>query len=242
MVDRRRRQPDGLAGIPRESNGGPASLPAGCSERAPLNQGEWRRVFAISPPCRRRRRIAMAVFGRSPRVRWCGQATGWGTGRWRRDLRKTKLVPLLETMKLSGDMGHPAVLSPKHRVYGSGDPHYGLETGAKNLLVAFGEGVEAAVVLVVLLDAAGEDVVIPAENLQAVVSQCAGYGRLRLEVVELGNDVAADEGAELGVVAVGGVEGLAVGECAFDVLQPAFGLGKFFERLAVEGGLHGPTV
>jgi hypothetical protein len=29
------------------------------------HRGEWRRIFAISPPCRRRRRIAMAVAGQS---------------------------------------------------------------------------------------------------------------------------------------------------------------------------------
>jgi hypothetical protein len=44
---------------------------------------------------------------------------------------------------------------------------------------------------------------------------------------ELGDDVAADDGGEFGVFAVGGVEGLAVGEGAFDVLEPAAGFGEF---------------
>ena len=47
---------------------------------------------------------------------------------------------------------------------------------------------------VVLLDLAGEDVVVPAVDLERVVDEGFGYAGLGLEVDELGYDVAADEG------------------------------------------------
>ncbi len=47
---------------------------------------------------------------------------------------------------------------------------------------------------VVLLDLAGEDVVVPAVNLNLVGGQGSGYGGLGFEVEVLGNDVSADDG------------------------------------------------
>ncbi len=92
------------------------------------------------------------------------------------------------------------------------------------------------------LDAAGEDVVVPAVDGEETVGGGAGDGGLSFEVGELGDDVAADEGGEFGVFALFGAEGLAVGEGAFDVAQPAAGLGEFGEGGAVEGGFEGSAV
>ena len=44
------------------------------------------------------------------------------------------------------------------------------------------------------------------------------------------------------MVAVGGVEGLAMGECTFDVLEPAAGFGEGAQGFAVERGFEGATV
>ena len=47
---------------------------------------------------------------------------------------------------------------------------------------------------IVLLDAAGEDVVVPAVDFECVVSEGFGDAGLGAEVDELGDDVAADDG------------------------------------------------
>ena len=80
--------------------------------------------------------------------------------------------------------------------------------------------------LVILLDLAGEDAVVPAVNFEGVVDEGFGYAGLVAEVDELGDDIAADEGGEVGVFAVGWVGRLAVGESSLDVVQPAAGFGK----------------
>jgi len=49
-------------------------------------------------------------------------------------------------------------------------------------------------VFVVLLDAAGEDVVVPAVDFDLVVGEGSGYAGLGAEVDELGDYVAADDG------------------------------------------------
>ena len=54
------------------------------------------------------------------------------------------------------------------------------------------QGLEFALLFVVLLDAAGEDVVVPAVDFNFVMSQGAGDGGLSAEIVELGDDVAAE--------------------------------------------------
>ncbi len=92
--------------------------------------------------------------------------------------------------------------------------------------------------LVVLLDLAGEDVVVPAVNLNLVGGEGSGYGGLGFEVEVLGDDVSADDGGEFCVVAVGGVEGLLVAEGALDVLEPAAGFGEFGWVGAGEGGFE----
>ena len=96
--------------------------------------------------------------------------------------------------------------------------------------------------LVVLLDAAAEDVVVPAVDFDLVVDQGFGDAGLGAEIDELGDDVAADDGGEFGVFALFGAEGLAVSEGSFDVVQPATRLGEVLEALAVEGGLEGAAV
>jgi hypothetical protein len=58
----------------------------------------------------------------------------------------------------------------------------------------------------------------------------------------LGDDVAADDGGKFSVFAVGGVERLAVGEGSLDVVEPLAGFGKFFQALAVDGGLERAAV
>jgi len=93
-----------------------------------------------------------------------------------------------------------------------------------------------------LLDAAGEDVVVPSVDFDFVVSQRFCDAGLGAQVDELGDDVAADDGGEFGVFAVGGVEGLAVGEGAFDVFEPAAGFGEIFQALAVDGGFERTAV
>ena len=104
------------------------------------------------------------------------------------------------------------------------------------------EGQEFALLLVVLLDAAAEDVVVPAVDFDLVVDQGFGDAGLGAEIDELGDDVAADDGGEFGVFALFGAEGLAVSEGSFDVVQPATRLGEVLEALAVEGGLEGAAV
>jgi hypothetical protein len=104
------------------------------------------------------------------------------------------------------------------------------------------EGQEGALLFVVLLDAAGEDVVVPAVDLDFVVGQGFADARLGAEIDELGDDVAADDGGEFGVFAFFGTQGLAVRKRAFNVVQPAAGFGEIFETLAVEGGLEGSAV
>ncbi len=105
-----------------------------------------------------------------------------------------------------------------------------------------GQGHKALLLLVVLFNAAGEDVVVPAVHSEAVFSDGAGYWRLSAEVLELRDHVAADERGQLGAVAVGGVEGLPVLEGGFNVIEPASRLGEIDELCAVEGGLHGAAV
>jgi len=56
------------------------------------------------------------------------------------------------------------------------------------------EGEEFSLLLVVLLDAAGEDVVVPAVDFECVVSEGFGDAGLGAGVDELGDDVAADDG------------------------------------------------
>ena len=89
--------------------------------------------------------------------------------------------------------------------------------------------------LVVLLDAAGEDVVVPAVDFEFAVCGGFGYAGLGAQVDELSDDVAANDGGQFGVFAVGGVERLAVREGALDVLEPAAGFGQVFEALAIDG-------
>ena len=96
--------------------------------------------------------------------------------------------------------------------------------------------------LVVLLDAAGEDVVVPAVDIEFVVSEGFGDAGLGAQVDELGYDVAADDGGQFGVFAVGRVGGLAVRECALDVLEPAAGFGQVFKAFAVDGGFERSAV
>ena len=104
------------------------------------------------------------------------------------------------------------------------------------------EGLELAGLFIPGFDAAGEDVVVPAVDGESSVGEGAGDGGLGLEVGELGDDIAADERGEFGVFAFVGTEGLAVGEGAFDVAEPAAGLGEVFEAFAVESGLEGSAV
>ena len=101
---------------------------------------------------------------------------------------------------------------------------------------------ELAELLVVGLDAAGEDVVVPAVDGEAAVEDGGGDGRLGFEVGELGDDVAADEGGEFGVFAFFGAGGLLVGKGAFDVIEPAAGARQIFEAFLVEGGFEGAAV
>ena len=56
------------------------------------------------------------------------------------------------------------------------------------------EGEELALLLVVLLDAAAEDVVVPAVDFDLAGGEGSGYGGLDFEVEVLGDDVAADDG------------------------------------------------
>src|SRR5579863_3038402 len=95
------------------------------------------------------------------------------------------------------------------------------------------QGEKAAHLLVVGLDAAGKDVVIPAVDGDGAVGQSVGDRGLGFQVEQLGNDIPADESAQLGVVAVGGVEWLAVAEGRFDVAEPSAGPGETIEALAV---------
>jgi len=95
-----------------------------------------------------------------------------------------------------------------------------------------------ALLLVVLLDLAGEDVVVPAVDFDLVGGEGSGDGGLDFEVEVLGDDVASDDGGELGVFAVFGVEGLLVGEGALNVLEPSAGFGKPGWVGAVEGGFE----
>jgi hypothetical protein len=101
---------------------------------------------------------------------------------------------------------------------------------------------EFALLLVVLLDAAGEDFVIPAVDLEGVVSERTGYGGLGAEVGQLRDYIASDDGGELGVLALFWAKWLAMAERALDVMQPAACFGQFSEALAVEGGFEGSAI
>jgi len=56
------------------------------------------------------------------------------------------------------------------------------------------EGEELALLLIVLLDAAGEDVVVPSVDAEGAVGEGFRNAGLGAEVDELGDDVAADDG------------------------------------------------
>jgi len=70
---------------------------------------------------------------------------------------------------------------------------------------------------IIALDATGENVVIEAEDRKLSRSKRAGDRGLSLKIVELGDDIAANEGRQLGRITVCWVEGLPMGESAFDV-------------------------
>ena len=105
-----------------------------------------------------------------------------------------------------------------------------------NLCVLVDEWEKTCGFFVIALDASGEDVVVPGVKLDAGFRECMDDGGLGFEVVELGDDVATDEGCELGLRAVCWVEGLAIFEGVFDVGEPEFGLGEGFEGYVVNGG------
>ena len=104
------------------------------------------------------------------------------------------------------------------------------------------EGEEAALGFIVILDAAGEDVVIPAVDLEGALLHGMGDCGLDFEAFELGDDVAADEGGQFRTFSVGGVEGLAMVEGRLDMLEPAAGLGQACEGLAVYGSLERASI
>ena len=95
---------------------------------------------------------------------------------------------------------------------------------------------------IVLLDLAGEDVVVPAVDLKLAEDEGLSDAGLGAEVDQLGYDVAADDGGEFGVFSFFGAERLAVAEGSFDVVQPAAGFGEFFKAFAVESGFERATV
>jgi len=101
---------------------------------------------------------------------------------------------------------------------------------------------KAAQLLVVLLDAAGEDVVVPAVDGEAAFGESVLDGGLGAEIGELSNDVAANERGQLSLIAVGGVERLAIEEGGLDMLEPAAGLGQIHQAGVVDGGLQRATV
>jgi hypothetical protein len=99
-----------------------------------------------------------------------------------------------------------------------------------------------ALLLVVLLDSAGEDFVVPAVNFEVAVEDGAGDGGLGSEVCQLGDDVAANDRGEFGLIALFRAQRLAVGEGSLDVVQPAAGFGKIFQALRIQCGLERAAV
>src|ERR1700676_2694326 len=79
-------------------------------------------------------------------------------------------------------------------------------------------------------------------DAQFSMSHCSGHGGVSLQVHKLGNDVAANEGSEFGVLTVSRVERLAMAECGLDVAQPAARFRQGFETLPMQRGLHGAAV
>ena len=79
-------------------------------------------------------------------------------------------------------------------------------------------------------------------ELEAGFAEGVNNGGLGFEVLELGDDVAADERGEFGLGTVGWVERLLEFEGVFDVREPEFGLGKFFKRDVIERGFEGAAI
>ena len=103
-------------------------------------------------------------------------------------------------------------------------------------------GKKAAHLLVVLLDAAGEDVVIPGVDGDGSVRQGLRNRGLGLQVEPLGDHVSANQRGQFGMLAFRGIDRLAMAERRFHVAQPAAGFGQVLEPLAVESGLHRAAV
>src|SRR5215469_2217330 len=117
-----------------------------------------------------------------------------------------------------------------------------VDCGSVRGALLFEQGKEPAIVLVILLDPAGENVVIPAMNRNRAVGKGSRHGGLGLQIEELGHDIAPNERSKFGVLAIGGIGRLAMAEGGLYVVQPAARLGQMLEPLAIEGGFHGAAV
>jgi D-alanyl-D-alanine carboxypeptidase len=91
---------------------------------------------------------------------------------------------------------------------------------------------------VIPLNAAGEDIVVPAVDGEAAFLDGARHRRLLAEVEPLGYHVAANESGEVRAVAVGRIQRLAVVESGFDMRQPAAGFGQMLEVFALDSRFH----
>lgn len=74
------------------------------------------------------------------------------------------------------------------------------------------QGQEPAYLLVVAFNPAAKYVVVPAMHRDRAMGKSPGHGRLRLEIEQLGHDVAADKSGKLSVLAFRGIGGLAMAE------------------------------
>ena len=102
----------------------------------------------------------------------------------------------------------------------------------KNFLLAFA----------VSLNPAGENVVVPSVNRETSVGDSLGDSGLSAEVGQLGDNVAADDRGQFGLISLFRTERLAMAEGAFDVFEPAAGLGQVDEIGPIEGSLEGPAI